>query len=200
MKIYGDLISGNCHKIKLLCSLLSIGHEWIAMDIMAGDCRQADFLAKNPNGKIPLLELDNGRFLAESNAILCYLSNGTDYLPADRYLNAKILEWMFFEQYSHEPYIAVRRFINKHQGLPAARQAEYEAKFAGGEKALGIMESRLSNTDFLVGKSPTIADIALYGYTHVADEGGYDLDRYPAIQAWLGRIAALPGYESMPST
>ena len=200
MKIYGDLISGNCYKIKLLCSLLSIGHEWIAMDIMAGDCRKPDFLAKNPNGKIPLLELDDGRFLAESNAILCYLSNGTDYLPADRYLNAKILEWMFFEQYSHEPYIAVRRFINKYQSLPAARQAEYEAKFAGGEKALGIMESRLSNTDFLVGKSPTIADIALYGYTHVADEGGYDLDRYPAIQAWLGRIAALPGYESMPST
>lgn len=200
MKIYGDLISGNCYKIKLLCSLLSIGHEWIAMDIMAGDCRKPDFLAKNPNGKIPLLELNDGRFLAESNAILCYLSNGTDYLPADRYLNAKILEWMFFEQYSHEPYIAVRRFINKYQSLPAARQAEYEAKFAGGEKALGIMESRLSNTDFLVGKSPTIADIALYGYTHVADEGGYDLDRYPAIQAWLGRIAALPGYESMPST
>lgn len=199
MKIYGDLISGNCYKIKLLCALLDISHEWIAMDIMAGDTRTEDFLDKNPNGKIPLLELEDGRFIAESNAILFYLSFGSDLLPIDRYLKAKVLEWLFFEQYSHEPFIAVRRFISKYQGMPADRQAEYDNKEAGGTQALGIMEKHLAANDFLVGDRLSIADIGLFAYTHVAGDAGYDLAGYPAIGAWIDRISATPGFIPMPA-
>lgn len=197
MKIYGDLTSGNCYKIKLLCSILGINHEWIAMDIMAGDTRTEEFLEKNPKGKIPLLALEDGRFIAESNAILYYLSYGSELQPVDRYLKAKVFEWMFFEQYSHEPYIAVRRFIRKYQNMPAERLEEYDAKFVGGEKALNILEQHLGRNACLVGERPTIADIALYAYTHVADEADYDLGRYPAIRAWLDLIANIPGYEPM---
>jgi glutathione S-transferase len=199
MKIYGDLISGNCYKIKLLCALLGISHEWIAMDIMAGDTRTEDFLDKNPNGKIPLLELEDGRFIAESNAILFYLAYGSELMPIDRYLKAKVLEWLFFEQYSHEPYIAVRRFIHKYQGMPTDRQAEYAAKEAGGIHALNVMEKHLnSNMDYFVGQNLTIADISLFSYTHVADEGGFDLGAFPAIQVWLDRVRTTPGFIPMP--
>lgn len=200
MKIYGDLMSGNCYKIKMLCDFLGINHEWIDMDILAGACRTDEFLEKNPAGKIPLLELEDGRYVAESNAILYYLSYGSDFQPIDRYLKAKVFEWMFFEQYSHEPYIAVRRFIRKYQNMPPERQAEYEAKFAGGEKALNILEGHLGKQEYLVGIRPTIADIALYAYTHVADEAGYELSRYTGIQAWLRRIENTPGFQPMPST
>lgn len=198
MKIYGDLLSGNCYKVKLLCSILDIGHEWIPMSIVNGDCQSEEFLEKNPNGKIPLLELEDGRFLAESNAILFNIAYGSDLLPIDVFLRSKVFEWLFFEQYSHEPYIAVRRFIQKYQGMPESRQAEYDAKKAGGDKALGIMEQQLTRNEFLVGESLSIADICLYGYTHVADEGGFDLTAYPAIQTWLGRITETPGYIPMP--
>lgn len=150
MKIYGDLISGNCYKVKLLCSFLSIKHEWIAMDLMAGDTRTDEFLEKNPNGKLPLLELEDGRYIAESNAILYYLSYGSDLQPIDRYLKAKVFEWLFFEQYSHEPFIAVRRTISKYQGMPEARKAEYAEKEAGGAKALAIMEQHLADNEYLV--------------------------------------------------
>ncbi len=197
MKLYGDTQSGNCYKIKLLCALLEIPHEWIAMDILAGDTATEMFRAKNPNGKIPLLELDDGRCLWESNAILNYLAVGSDMLPSDPFTLAKVQQWQFFEQYSHEPYIAVARFIAKYLGLPDERKAEYEAKQAGGHKALAVMEQQLSITPFLVGESPTTADISLYGYTHVADEGGFDLDKYPAIQAWIQRLQALPNYCGM---
>ena len=198
-KVYGDLVSGNCFKVKLLLSLLGIEHEWIHVDILKGETRTAEFVRKNPNHKLPLLELENDRYLAESNAILNYLATDSDYLPTDPYQRALVLQWQFFEQYNHEPFIAVARFINKFQGMPAEREAEYHSKQEGGHKALAIMEQQLANSPFLVGESATIADISLYGYTHVAHEGGFALDDYAAIRGWLGRIEALPGYVSMPA-
>lgn len=197
MKIYGDIQSGNCYKITLLCSLLGIAHEWVHVDILAGGTSTAEFLAKNPNGKIPLLEREDGRCLSESNAILNYLAAGSALLPTDTYALAKVQQWQFFEQYSHEPFIAVARFIAKYLGLPENRRAEYEAKQAGGHRALAIMEQQLTDAPFLVGHSLTTADISLYGYTHVADEGGFELGRYPAVQAWIGRIKMLPNYVGM---
>ncbi len=197
MRIYGDTKSGNCYKLKLLVSLLGIDHEWVDVDIMAGGTRTPEFLEKNPLGKIPVLELDSGERLSESNAILCYLAEGSELLPKDSFQRAKVLQWMFFEQYSHEPYIAVARFIAKYLGLPEDRRGEYESKQEGGKKALAFMESQLLSTDYLVGDALTLADIALYGYTHVADEGGFDLTEYPAIQRWLARISDLPNYVGM---
>jgi glutathione S-transferase len=197
MKVYGDIRSGNCYKIKLLAALVGIQHEWVHVDILAGATRTNEFLAMNPNGKIPLLELDDGRLLWESNAILNYLAIGTAFLPQDRFLQAQVLQWQFFEQYSHEPYIAVARFIAKYLGLPDERRDEYHAKQPGGHKALAVMESRLSAYPYLVGSHLSIADISLYSYTHVAHEGGFELSGYPGIQAWLRRIEAEPGYVGM---
>lgn len=197
MKIYGDGKSGNCYKVQLLCALLEITYQWVEIDILAGEANTADFLSKNPNGKIPTLELDDGRLLSESNAILNYLAADSTYLPSERFTQAQVLQWQFFEQYSHEPYIAVARFIAKYLGLPDERRDEYEAKQLGGHKALAVMEKQLNKTPFIVGPDMTIADISLYGYTHVADEGGFDLGDYPAIQVWLARIASLPHYRPM---
>ncbi len=197
MKIYGDIQSGNCYKIKLLLELLDITHQWISVDILAGETHTDDFLAKNPTGKIPLLELDDGRTLSESNAILNYLANGSSLLPSDTFDQAKVLQWQFFEQYSHEPYIAVARFIAKYLGMPSDRKEEFESKQVGGHQALKVMETQLSETPYLVGEQLTIADISLYGYTHVADEGGFDLSTYPAISQWIKRIQLIPGYVGM---
>lgn len=197
MLIYGDIESGNCYKIKLLLSLLGIEHEWVHIDVLAGQTRSTEFLERNPNGKIPLLQLHDGRLIAESNAILNFLADGSDYLPNDRFLRAKVLEWQFFEQYSHEPYIAVARYIAKYLGLPEERRSEYQQKQAGGHRALKVMERQLSGTAYLVGDKLSIADISLYGYTHVANEGGFDLAGYPALRRWLARIAAQPGYTGM---
>ena len=141
--VYGDMLSGNCYKIKLLLTLLGLEHSWQHVDILAGDTRQEDFLAKNPNGRIPLLQLPDGEHLAESNAILNYLAEGTAFLPRAGLPRARVLQWQFFEQYSHEPYIAVARYINKYLGLPDERRAEYEAKQAGGRAALAVMEQHL---------------------------------------------------------
>ncbi|WP_286235668.1 glutathione S-transferase family protein [Thalassotalea sediminis] len=197
MKIYGDIQSGNCYKIKLLCSLLGVEHEWIHVDIMAGDTTKSEFLKKNPSGKIPLLELEDGRCLSESNAILNYLSVGSELLPSDIFKLAKVQQWQFFEQYSHEPYIAVARFIAKYLGLPDERKAEYEAKQSGGHKALAVMENQLSTSPYLAGDSLTTADISLYGYTHVAHEGGFDLKAYPSVLAWIDRIQKNQNYIGM---
>lgn len=197
MKVYGDIESGNCYKIKLLCSLLAIEHEWVPVDILAGETGTADFLRKNPNGKIPVVELDDGRYLWESNAVINYLASGSDLLPTDAFELAKVQQWQFFEQYSHEPYVAVARFIAKYLGLPEERRAEYESRQAGGHRALAVMETQLWHTDYLVGDRLTTADISLYAYTHVAHEGGFDLSRYPSIEAWLDRITRLPGYAGM---
>ena len=197
MKIYGDIQSGNCYKIKLLCSLLGIEHEWIHVDIMAGDTSKGEFLKKNPNGKIPLLELDDGRCLSESNAILNYLAAGSQLLPSDTFKLAKVQQWQFFEQYSHEPYVAVARFIAKYLGLPDERKAEYEAKQSGGHMALAVMEKQLSTSPYLAGDSLTTADISLYGYTHVAHEGGFDLNEYPSVLEWIDRIQKNQNYIGM---
>ncbi len=195
--VYGDLQSGNCYKIKLLLELLSIEHDWIHVDILKGETRTDEFLALNFAGQIPLLMLDDGRTLSESNAILNYLAHGSDWLSDDPYQLALIQKWQFFEQYSHEPYIAVARFINKYLGLPENRREEYESKQQGGHRALSIMENQLQQTPYLAGNFSTTADISLYAYTHVADEGGFDLSAYPAVQNWIRSIQALPGYVGM---
>ncbi len=197
MKLYGDVNSGNCYKIKLVASLLDIDLAWVNVDVLAGETRTEAFLAKNPVGKIPLLELDDGRYLSESNAIVNYLARGSALEPADPYLYAKVLQWQFFEQYGHEPYIAGARFIARYLGLPEARKAEYEAKQEGGHKALAVMEEQLARTPYLVGEALSVADIALYGYTHVAHEGGFELSGYPAIGQWLERVASHPKYVPM---
>jgi len=197
MRIFGDKQSGNCYKIQLLLAHLGTSCDWVDIDILNGDTKTQQFLAMNPNGKIPLLELDNGDYLTESNAILNYLADGTDYLPGDSLQRAKVLSWQFFEQYSHEPFIAVARFINHYLGLPKERQQEYESKHEGGYKALAVMETQLQKSDYLAGNSLTIADISLYAYTHVAHEGGFDLSGYPAIVQWLGRIEAHPAHTEM---
>ena len=197
MKVYGDSQSGNCYKIKLLLSLLDLNHEWIHVDILTGGTKSESLLLKNPNGQIPLLELDDGRFISESNAIMNYLASGSFYLPDDNFERAKVLQWQFFEQYSHEPYIAVARYIAKYLGLPENRKAEFESKQEGGHKALKVMESQLEKTPYLVGENLTIADISLYGYTHVAHEGGFDLSQYSSIQNWLNRIRQHPQYVGM---
>lgn len=197
MKIYADIQSGNCYKIKLLTSLLAIEHEWVNIDVLAKETHTTSFLEKNPNGKIPLLELNDGQFISESNAILNYLASGSSLLPSDKFQNAKVQQWQFFEQYSHEPFIAVARFIALYLGLPDDRKADYESKQAGGHKALKVMEKQLQLTPYLVGNTLTTADISLYGYTHVAHEGGFDLIEYPAIKSWLNRIETTPNYIAM---
>ena len=196
-KVYGDIQSGNCYKIKLLLSWLELEHEWIAVNILEGETHTEQFKKMNPNTRIPVLDFGNGEFLWESNAILNYLAEGTRYLPDDRYDRALVLQWQFFEQYSHEPYIATARYINKYLGLPKERAAEYHGKQEGGHRALAIMEQQLARTAFLTGAAPTIADISLYAYTHVADEGGFDLQGYPAIQKWIAAIAATENYFAM---
>jgi glutathione S-transferase len=195
--IYGDIDSGNCYKIYLLCHLLDIEFQWQAMDIAKGDLQTTEFLAKNPQGKVPLVELADGRFLTESNAILHYLAKGSKLVPADAYLNAKVYQWLFFEQYSHEPYIAVARFIKRFQGMPESRKAEFESKQGGGHKALKVMNDQLSQTAFLIGEQFSLADIALYAYTHVAEEGGFNLVDYPAIRRWIKQIQLMPNYVGM---
>jgi glutathione S-transferase len=194
MKIYGDILSGNCYKIKLAVALLDIDHQWIAIDILKGESKMPEFLQKNPNGQIPVLELDDGRCLSESNAILHYLAEGSELLPDDTFLRAKVLQWQFFEQYSHEPYIAVARFIAKYLGLPEDRRTEYESLQPGGHNALKVMQLQLQKSPYLVGDQLSIADISLYAYTHVADEGGFDIAAYPEINDWITRIKNHPRY------
>ena len=188
IEIYGDSISGNCYKLQLACAQLDVDYRWHEIDILAGETRTDEFLAMNPNGKVPLLKLPDGRGLAESSAILFYLANGNSLAGRDRFETASILSWMFFEQYSHEPYIATSRFIIQYLGNPNDSQDELEAKRVGGYKALGVMEGALSNNDFIANSAYSIADIALYAYTHVAEEGGFDLTGYSNINAWMMRV------------
>lgn len=196
-KVYGDYNSGNCYKIKLMLNLLGAEYQWVAVDILNGETETEDFLAKNPNGKIPVLELEDGTCLWESNAILNFLAEGTPYLLTEPRLRTQTLQWQFFEQYSHEPTIAVARFIQFYLGLPEERMDEYRKLNKRGYKALKVMEQQLQRTPFLVGESFSIADIALYAYTHVADQGGFDLTQFPAIERWLERIRQQPGYVGM---
>ena len=183
--VYGDSRSGNCYKVKLLLTQLNLQFQWVDIDILQGATRRADFLARNPNGKIPVLEYAEGEYLAESNAVLCYLAEQTDLFSSDRLSRAKILQWLFFEQYSHEPYIATSRYIICYLGRPQHMEQVLSEKLAPGYHALNVLEQGLSQSDYLVGGRYSIADIALYAYTHVAHEGGFSLQDYPNIQSWL---------------
>jgi glutathione S-transferase len=189
-------MSGNCYKVRLAARQLGVHLSLQNYGLFDGATRKPEFLAKNPNGRVPLLEFEDGRQLAESNAILWYLAEGTPLVPADRWGRAQALQWMFFEQYSHEPYIAVARFW-----LAFAPQPEREKKrhlvgewHARGNAALGVMQTHLARHDWFAGDSYSIADIALYGYTHCAADGGFDLSAYPAVAAWLKRVASEPGH------
>ena len=197
LKVYGDYNSGNCYKIKLMLHLLGLEYQWHAVDILKGETETPQFLAKNPNGKVPVLELEDGTCLWESNAILNYLADGSEFLPTEPRLRTQVLQWQFFEQYSHEPYIAVARFIQFYLGLPQARLEEYRALQKRGYKALDVMEQQLARTPYLVGEHYSIADVTLYAYTHVAHQGGFELGSYPSIQAWLQRVASHPRHVTM---
>jgi glutathione S-transferase len=192
LTLYDYLDSGNGYKIRLLCALLNAPYRWVEVDILTGATRTPQFLAKNPNGRIPTLELDDGSFLAESNAILWYLAEGSPFIPNERLSRARVLQWMFFEQYSHEPYVATPRFIKKHFPADSPRQAELPKRLQQGRAALAIMDAHLNKEDFFVAGRYTIADIALYAYTHVADEGGLDLAPYPNVRTWIARVASQP--------
>lgn len=196
-KVYGDKLSGNCYKVKLVLHLLGLPYEWHGIDILKGETQTAEFLAMNPNGKVPVLQLDDGSYLWESNAILNFLADGSDLLPREPRLRTQVLQWQFFEQYSHEPYVAVARFIQFYLDMPEARREEHASCLKGGYKALDVMEQQLARTPYLVGEHYSIADITLYAYTHVAEQGGFDLSGYPAINAWMQRVAAHPRHVGM---
>ena len=191
MRLYDFHESGNGYKVRLLLSHLGLEYERVELDILKGETRTKDFLAINPNGRIPTLVLDDGRILSESNAILYYLAQGSEYWPSDRFEQAQVLQWMGFEQYSHEPFIATVRFWT-FSGQLGEHDAELPERRAKGEAALDVMEQHLAREPFFVGGRYSIADIALYAYTHVADEGGYDLAPRPAIRDWIARVAAQP--------
>ncbi len=197
LTVYGDYNSGNCYKIKLMLHLLGLEYQWQAVDILRGDTQTPEFLAKNPNGKVPVLELEDGTCLWESNAILNYLADGSEFLPTEPRLRTQVLQWQFFEQYSHEPYVAVARFIQFYLGLPETRLEEYRALQKRGYKALDVMEQQLARTPYLVGDCYSIADVTLYAYTHVAHQGGFDLSGYSAIRSWLQRVASHPRHVGM---
>ncbi len=194
LRLYDNLISGNGYKVRLLLTQLGLPFERVETDIFKGESRTPAFLARNPNGRIPTLRLEDGSYLAESNAILCYLAEDSAFWPAERRARAETLQWLFFEQYSHEPYIAVLRFWAHLPDLTAQQQAERPGRKERSEQALGVMEQHLVDRSFFVGGRYGIADIALYAYTHVAEEGGFDLTPYPAIRAWLARVAAQPDH------
>jgi glutathione S-transferase len=195
--VYGNSDSGNCYKVKLALVQLALPYDWIEIDSVAGATRTPDFLAKNPNGKVPLLELDSGSFLPESNAILWYLSEGSKLAPADRPGRARALQWMFFEQYSHEPYVAVARSIMRYLPPDSPRRAELPRLRERGHQALAVMEQQLAREPYLAGARYTIADIALYAYTHCAEDGGIGLGAYPALRAWLERVRTQPRFVPM---
>ncbi len=190
MKLYDYLPSGNSYKVRLLLSYLGLEYEHVGVDIIKGETQTKAFRAINPAGQIPLLELADGRRIAESNAILFFLAEGTPYWPKNVFDQAKCLQWMFFEQYKHEPSIAVARFI-RHYDMEA-RSEQLPALAEKGYAALDVMEAHLGVANWFVGGGPTVADIALYAYTHVANEGGFDLSKYPRTRAWLSRVAEHP--------
>jgi glutathione S-transferase len=196
-KVFGMSSSGNCYKVKLLLEQLGAAYQWIETDIMRGESRTARYLAMNPNGKVPLLEIGPGDYLPESNAILAYLADATAFWPQDRWARAQALQWMFFEQYSHEPYIAVARFICVFLPPDHARRAELPRLLERGRLALDVMEQHLARHAFFVAERYSIADIALFAYTHAAGDGGFDLSRYPAISAWIERVKSQPKFIAM---
>ena len=195
--VYGMAMSGNCYKLRLLLEQLGRPYRWIEVDSARGETRTPEFLARNPNGKVPLIELDDGSVLVESNAILCWLAEGTAYVPDDAWQRAQALSWMFFEQYSHEPYIAVARFIRGWTPADSPRRADLPRLRERGHQALAVMERHLQSADWFGGAAYGIADMALFAYTHCAADGGFDLTAYPRIEAWLDRVRATPGFVPM---
>jgi glutathione S-transferase len=195
--VYGMADSGNCYKVKLTLEQLALPYRWIEIDSARGETRTIRFLAMNANGKVPTLALEDGTFLPESNAILNYLAEGSRLLPAERLQRARVLQWMFFEQYSHEPYIAVARSIVRYQLPDSPRRAELPRLLERGNQALAVMEQHLQREPFFAAGRYTIADIALYAYTHCAGDGGFDLSRYPAVRSWLERVHSQPRHVAM---
>ena len=186
LKIYGDSISGNCLKVKWTADRLGLDYEWIEIDLMKGETRTPEFLAINPAGQVPVVVLEDGRPLAQSNAILLHLAQGSNLIPADPYDRALMLEWLFWEQYSHEPYVAVARFRVRYEGQAVD---DLDPKLvARGESALQRLEVGLNSGQLLVGDQLSLADVALVAYTRLAGEGGFDLSRYPKVQAWIARV------------
>jgi glutathione S-transferase len=192
MLLYNSALSGNCYKVRLLFALLEIEYERRELDVYDRSDRRQVLGELNPALRVPTLVFDDGRALAESNAILFHFAQDTEYLPADPFARAQVLQWLFFEQYDVEPNIAVARFWEL--GGIHVPEAQLEAKHAGGTAALAALQRRLSDHDFLVGDDYSIADIGLFAYTHVAPEGGFSLEPYPAVQTWLTRVAAHPGH------
>lgn len=196
--LYSMQGSGNCYKARLIMARLGIPFRIVDVDILNGETHTPDFLAINPNAKVPTLKLADSRVLTESNAMLLYLAGGSALQPKDTFERAKVCEWLFWEQYSHEPAIAVARFWwSIKPGGRTEKASDFPLWHQKGNSALTLMEQHLENSPFLVGGHCTIADIALYAYTHVANEGGFDLTPYPAVRAWLSRVAALPGHVPM---
>jgi glutathione S-transferase len=195
--VYGTSASGNCHKVRMALDILGQPYEWREVDVMKGESQTPEFLAMNPNGKVPVLAIDGRTFLPESNAILWYLGEDTPLVPAERLDRARMLQWMFFEQYSHEPAIAVARFIRCF--LKKSDDARLPELTKRGNAALAVMERHLATHDFFVGEALTIADLALFAYTHKAEDGGFDLTPYPAVSAWLARCSKQRGVTAMPT-
>lgn len=191
LRIYGDSISGNCLKVKWTADHLAIAYEWVETGVLSGETRTPGFLGLNPAGQVPLAILADGRPLAQSNAIILHLAEGSALIPEDAYQRARMLEWMFWEQYSHEPYVAVARFQVRYLGKPAG---EVEPRIVErGYQALQRLEDGLAETPFLVGERASLADVALVAYTRVAGEGGFDLSPYPRVRGWIGRVEAALG-------
>ena len=197
LRLYEFFSSGNCYKVRLLLTQLGIPFERVELNILKGETRTPEFLSRNSNGRIPVLEIEPGKFLSESNAILFYLSEGTEFFPNDDWERAKVMQWLFFEQYSHEPFIATSRFWISILGKGDEYRDAINQKREPGYAALTVMERHLTNHLFFVGERYTIADIGLFAYTHVADEGGFDLMRFPEIQAWIERVKAQPQHISI---
>lgn len=199
VKVWGMSSSGNCHKVRLILDYLKIPYEWVETDTRHKATQTEAFKQMNPNARVPLVQLEDGTYLPESNAILYYFAQGTSFWPADRLAQARVLQWMFFEQYDHEPRIAVNRAIQSIFNTISERRAEYEGNLPKGHKALSIMEKHLSENAWFGAGTTSIADIALYAYTHVADEGGFSLADYPHIRQWLGAMEKIPGHSRMIS-
>ena len=195
--VFGTASSGNCHKVRMALDILQLPYEWREIDIMKSETHTAEFLAMNAKAQVPVLAIDAQTFLPESNAILWYLGEGTPLVPGDRLQRARVLQWMFFEQYNHEPSIAVARFI--HRFLKQPDHPRLPDLMKRGDEALGIMEGHLGQRAFFVGAALSIADLALFAYTHKAADGGYDLAKYPAVTAWVRRCLQQPGVTQMPS-
>ena len=192
MHLFDYLDSGNGYKVRLLLAQLGQAYDWTNVDIDKGETRTPDFLKRNPNGRIPTLLLDDGTYLPESNAILWYLAEGSRFVPATQVGRAQVLQWMFFEQYSHEPYVATPRYICRHFPADHPRRAELPGRLEKGHAALKVMEGHLATRQFFVNERYGIADIALYAYTHVAPDGGLELTAYPNVREWMARVTAQP--------